>query len=68
MRAYLLTTLVLFAALFLAHAARVALEGVGALGEPIFVITSLLALIMVAWAARLLRRPAGAVDLPPPPG
>ena len=55
MRAYLATSGLIFLAVALAHAARLIAEGMGPLQEPIFVVSSLLALAMAVWAASTLR-------------
>jgi hypothetical protein len=55
MRAYLLTSGLIFLAVALAHAARLIVEGIGPLQEPIFGVSSLLALAMAVWAALTLR-------------
>lgn len=59
MRAYVLTTGVIFTGLALAHVARLLAEGSGPLTEPVFFVTTLLAIVMAVWAcwcARDLRR------------
>jgi hypothetical protein len=60
------TTGVLYVALFLAHVARVAAEGASPLNSPVFVVTSLGALAMAAWSARVLKtwltRPMSSTD------
>ena len=55
MRAYLLTTSVVFMLLVVAHLARVASEGWGPASSPAFIISSLLAVGMTAWALILLK-------------
>ncbi len=55
MKAYAATTGILYVALFLAHAARLAAEGAALLDSPVFVFTSLGALAMAAWSWRVLR-------------
>ena len=56
MRAYVLTSGLIFFALALAHAARLVQEGAAPLGEPIFVVTTLLAFAMTIWAFLIWRR------------
>lgn len=55
MRAYLLTSGLIFLVAALTYGARLIAEGIGPLQEPIFVVSSLLALAMAVWAARTLR-------------
>lgn len=58
MRAYVLTTAIVFALILAGHVWRVAAEGTHVLGEPIFAFSTLLAIGLVGWAAKLLlRRP-----------
>lgn len=54
MRAYVMTSGSLFGLLVLAHVARLFAEGAGVLESPMFVVTSLLAAGMAAWAVRVL--------------
>ena len=56
MRAYVITTGLVFFAMVLVHVARVVFEGMHVLRDPAFIITSALAIGLVAWAWRLLRR------------
>jgi hypothetical protein len=56
MRAYVVTTGVLFVLVVIAHAARLVAEGSGPLHQPIFVGATLAALAVCAWAVALLRR------------
>lgn len=56
LKAYVVTTGLLFLALFAAHAARIVDEGPGPLSDQVFVITSVLALGMALWAVLILRR------------
>ena len=51
MRAYIVTSGLLFVGLVLAHLARLVAEGLGPLHEPAFLFTSLLGLAMAGWAA-----------------
>jgi hypothetical protein len=51
MRAYVLTSGLIFLAVALAHAARLLAEGFGPLQQPIFTLSSVLALAMALWAA-----------------
>lgn len=57
MRAYVTATGGVFALLALAHFARLLAEGAGPLRSPIFVLTTLAALLLAGWAARLLTAP-----------
>lgn len=58
MRAYVLTTAVVFALILAGHVWRVAAEGMHVLGDPVFAISTLIAVGLVGWAAKLLlRRP-----------
>lgn len=54
MRAYVLTSGTLFGLLVLAHMARLFAEGARVLESPMFVVTTLLAAGMTAWAVRVL--------------
>ena len=56
MRAYVITTSVLFAILVAVHALRAIEEGPQLLKEPPFVLTTLGAAVLFAWAVSLLRR------------
>lgn len=56
MRAYVVTTGLAFMLIFVAHVARLFDEGTGPLGQPIFMLTSILSLSMVVWATIVLRR------------
>jgi hypothetical protein len=62
MRAYVVTTGLMFGLLVIAHIARLAVEGPGALRSPIFVIASLLSIGMLVWSILVFqsfdRRPA----------
>ena len=51
MRAYVLSSGLIFLALALAHAARLVAEGSGPLHNPLFIASSLLGLGMALWAA-----------------
>lgn len=55
MRAYLIVTGSCFALLAAVHIMRLIVEGLGPLKSPIFVLTTVLALAIAAWAATLLR-------------
>jgi hypothetical protein len=59
MRAYVLTTGVVFGLIVIAHAARIVAEGIQVAGNPFFVITTALAAGLVAWASRLLFHSTG---------
>ena len=52
MKAYVLTTGTIFILILVMHAVRVATEGVGLLREPVFVISSLLCVGLVAWSCK----------------
>lgn len=56
MKAYVLTTAVVFALILFGHVWRVAVEGMHVLGDPLFAFSTLLAVGLVGWAARLLLR------------
>jgi hypothetical protein len=56
MRTYVVTTGIVFALLVCAHLARIALEGVHVLGDPFFLISTLIALALCGWAWRVFRR------------
>lgn len=64
MKSYVLTTGILFFALFGAHVARVIQERHLA-RDPWFVVTSLLSLVLVVWAWRLYRHVAAATRQAP---
>lgn len=55
MRAYLITTGVLFALVAVAHVWRLIAESSALARDPWFVLLSILAVAMSAWAFRLLR-------------
>ena len=59
MRTYLVTTSLIVVLILLAHAARVAVEGVGTLRDMAFVGSSVVALGMLGWSAVLLKREFG---------
>jgi hypothetical protein len=54
MKAYLITTGVVFGLITLAHIVRMAMEGAHLLKEPLFVLLTLLAAGLSIWAWRLL--------------
>ena len=56
MRAYIAVTGVIFGLITLAHLARVAMEGSSLAAEPWFILLTLAAAGMCAWAFTLLRR------------
>lgn len=56
MKLYILVTGLAFALLFLAHVARVALEGWDVAASPVFIITTLGSLAMCMWAIYLYRQ------------
>jgi hypothetical protein len=55
MKAYVLTTGVVFLLIIVAHIARVFAEGAHLLKQPAFAFTSILALALGIWAWRLFR-------------
>ena len=54
MRAYVLTSGIIFALLAVAHVLRVAAEGTRLAMEPFFILTTLAAIAMSAWAWRVI--------------
>jgi hypothetical protein len=56
MRAYALTTGLVFALIVAAHLARFFAEGPHLLRQPIFAVTSILSMGLTAWAWRIWRR------------
>ena len=56
MRSYVIVTGLTFFALAATHGIRLAVEGVGQLANPIFIIATLASLAMTIWAALLLKR------------
>jgi hypothetical protein len=56
MKYYLVTTLVCFALVFLAHVARAYQEGLRIFGEPVFLLTSILSIGLAIWAIVLLKK------------
>lgn len=59
-KVYLLVTAIIFLLVLIAHIARIAAEGTHLLGEPTFLLSSVLSVAMIAWSAVLFKR------LPPP--
>jgi hypothetical protein len=57
MRAYIIITGLVFAAIVLAHVARLVSEGSRVASQPVFLIGTLVAGSLAAWSWRLLRRP-----------
>jgi hypothetical protein len=57
MRCYVIATGIIFALMFVAHIARVYVEGTWVLREPMIMVTSVLSLGLAIWAAVLIRRP-----------
>jgi hypothetical protein len=57
MKLYVAITGLMFLLIFAAHVARIFAEGAGPLGEPIFLLTSALSLLIVVWATFVWRRP-----------
>ena len=56
MRAYVITTGLIFALITIAHIVRLVLESTRVLTEPIFVLFTILSAALVLWAITLLRR------------
>lgn len=56
MKAYVVTTGVVFALLIVAHIWRAAVEGAGLAKEPAFIISTLIAAALCVWAWRVFRR------------
>ena len=56
MTAFITTAAVAFGLVTLAHMARVAVEGVHLLKQPVFLITSVASFCIFVWAVILLRR------------
>ena len=56
MKAYIITTGIIFALLAAGHVARAIAEGTHSLGEPIFVLTTLISVGMVVWASLLFKK------------
>lgn len=57
MRAYVITTGIIFALITIAHLVRMAMEP-GVLTEPIYLLLTLLSAALALWAILLLRRPS----------
>jgi hypothetical protein len=55
MKAYIITTGIVFGLIVLAHIARVTAEGLGLLKDPFFILSSLAAVALSLWAWRVLR-------------
>lgn len=55
MKAYVITTGALFALIVIAHAVRVAVEGVHLIAQPVFLLTTLASLAVCGWAFVLLK-------------
>ena len=68
MRAYAVTTGVVFGLIVIAHIARLVAEGPSAFRSPVFVISSLLSIGMVVWSVLVLRRLGRSSGAKPPPG
>ena len=58
MRAYVLTTGIIFGLIVLAHVWRVAAESPALARDPFFLIVTLACAALCAWAVRLVRTPA----------
>lgn len=56
MKAYILTTGVIFALITISHIVRLALESTRVLTEPVFVLFTILSAAITIWAVVLLRR------------
>ena len=56
MRAYVVTTGLMFGLLVFAHVARLAVQGPRALHSPVFVVASLLSIGMLVWSFLVYRR------------
>ncbi len=56
MKIYVIVTAIVFALLAVAHIARIIMEGVQVLFEPIFLFTSAASVGLVLWAIILLER------------
>lgn len=59
MKAYVLTTAIVFALITLAHIARAFVEGAHVLAEPIFLLFTVISVGFVGWATALLTKSAG---------
>jgi hypothetical protein len=60
MRGYIIVSGLLFGLITAAHGARLVAEGLGPLGEPLFLASTLASAAMSAWAWFALRSSAGA--------
>lgn len=56
MKAYIITTGVIFALITIAHIVRLVLESTRVLTEPIYVVFTILSAAIAIWAVMLLRR------------
>ena len=56
MKAYVLITGIVFGLILAAHVARIFAEGPHLLKEPVFMFTSILSVVLVAWAWRVFRQ------------
>ena len=56
MRTYTIVTLIIFAAIVVAHVARVVAEGARVVKEPLFMVATAIAVGLCVWAITLLRR------------
>jgi hypothetical protein len=56
MKAYVLTTGIVFVLVVAAHIARLVSEGLRLLREPSFIFTSILAVALAVWAGRMFRQ------------
>lgn len=56
MKAYLITTGVIFGLITVAHILRMATEGAHLMKEPVYILLTLLSAALSIWALQLLRR------------
>lgn len=56
MRAFVATAGLIYALIFAAHVARLLMEGIGPMVDPVFIASSIASLALVVWAVMLLRR------------
>jgi hypothetical protein len=56
MRGYVIATGIVFSLIFVLHVARIVVEGPWMIGQPIFIATTLLSLVVATWAAWLIFR------------
>lgn len=58
MRAYVITTGIIFALITISHIARLAMETRHVLTEPVFLLLTILSAALAVWAFVVLRRPS----------